>query len=136
MKNQNSVQNGLDMQKVLARIFKRGIEKNITMILSNEAEDLNDECRDSLVEFRKQVMYKENKVCVMSKSVGLIIRLSGVICLLRNAVNEINGEQMFDAIAIENDLYATKLDFEMGKNITEYSVNSSFALLSYKSCTK
>ena len=85
----------------------------------------------------------ENKVSVMSKSLGLIMRLSGVICLLRNAVTEINGEHVFDGIAIENDLfeyeknvYVTKSDFEMAKNITEYSVNSSFALLSYESCTK
>ena len=75
----------------------------------------------------------------MSKSVDLIMRLSGVICLLRNAVSEINGEQVFDGIAIENDLfehvknlYIAKSDFEMGKNVTEYSVNSSFALNAFK----
>ena len=53
MKNQNSVKNDLDMQKVLARIFNRGIKNNITMILSNEAEELYDEYHDSVVEFRK-----------------------------------------------------------------------------------
>ena len=115
-KNQNSVKNGLDMQKVLARIFKRSIKK-------------------------KQDMYEENKVAVMSRSVGLIMRLSGVICLLRNAVSEINDEQLFDGIAIENDLNMTNIYTPQSRvskwgNITEYCVNSRFALLSYESCTK
>ena len=72
----------LDMKRVLEIIFRHGSNKAISMVMSSEAEELYEEYHGSIVEFRSVNLYDETKVSVMSKSLGLVMRLSGIIMYL------------------------------------------------------
>ena len=124
MKSDNVDKNDLDMQAILQKNYERGIKEHLQLELDPEAEALYDEYHDSAVEYRENNKYEESRVSVMSKSVGLSMRISGVISLLRIAINNVN------LISPEMDFKVTKEDYLMALTITKYSVESSFALLS------
>ena len=104
------------------------------MVLCSDAEELYEQYHDCVVEFRRENLYDETRVSVMSKSLGLAMRLSGVMCLFRNSMMSLevigeNEEAMNNSGDYDMPMLVTKADFEMALNLTKYSVQTSFALL-------
>ena len=122
--------------------------------LKSEAERLYDLHHDEVVDYRQTDLYEEKKVSIKSKSIGLALRLSGAICLLRNycewdkekksladeIVAESDDDQLISGqIPEENEVNEeeeeirydiTGEDFKMALGLTKYSVKTSIALLS------
>ena len=132
MKQSFSFKNRLDMQKILNRLFKLSGERQIVMVLDAEAESLYDNHHDSATTYREENQYEESRVSVMSKSIGLTMRLSGVICLMRNTIL-IDDEEEKKLMETKDEeliqFIVSKEDFQMAINIVQYSVKTSFALV-------
>ena len=60
-----------------------------------------DENHDEAVDFRAEDLFEERKVSVKSKSIGLAMRLSGVICLLRRYSELVKNMELGDSITNE-----------------------------------
>ena len=134
MKTQSLDNVCVDMRCVLESIFINGSKRNMSMVLCSDAEELYEQYHDCVVEFRRENLYDETRVSVMSKSLGLAMRLSGVMCLFRNAMMSLevigeNEEAMNNSGDYDMPMLVTKADFEMALNLTKYSVQTSFALL-------
>ena len=66
-------------------------------------ERLYAEYLDSVVEYRKEYLFEEKRVSIKSKSVGLVMRLSGVISLLRNYSVGCRGNDVISGDEQQND---------------------------------
>ena len=147
MQNSNASKNRLDMQKILGRLFILSGKRKIVMVLDGDAERLYDEHHDAATKYREDNIYEESRVSVMSKSIGLSMRLSGVICLMRNIIlmigeeekNEKSTGEDTDDMEVSHEgmkksestitFMVNKEDFKMGLSIAQYSVKTSFALM-------
>ena len=69
------------------------------------------------MDFRFNEKFENHKVAIMSKSKILVVRLAGIVSLLRNSLKE------------DFDSTITKEDFLMATKMVKYSVDTSFKLL-------
>ena len=113
----NTNEGNMDMKGKLKKIYKWCGEDDLVIPLSKEAENVYDEYYDAIVDFRRAERHNNYKVSVKSKSRGLSLRLSGIICLLRNALGD------------TNDFVISKNDYLMALEIVRYSVDTAFVLM-------
>ena len=109
----------LDMQSVMGNIYDRCCKEKLTLEFVGEAKELYDAFYDPIVDFRRENVFEESRLSVKSKSLGLVMRVSGIICLLKNAIDKPG----------DNINKVTKSDFEMASRIVECSVDTAFSLL-------
>ena len=113
MLTENEDKNKLDMENVLRNMYKDGRKNKINLILSSDAEEYYDAHHDGVVvDYRQEDLYEEGNVSIKSKSVGLAMRLSGVICLLRNYSEAVLRES-------EKSSYEEKADYDEEGNVDE-----------------
>ena len=110
----------MDVKQVLGKIYKRCFEKNVKRVLDVEVEEVYDKYHDSIVDYKMEDQFEEAKLSIKSKFLGLLLRVSEIICLLRNALQSEESSQ---------SCIVTKLDIEMDLKIFDYSVQMSFSLL-------
>ena len=96
MKSKYLEEEMLDMKKLLTLLQRDGHQNRIVMVIPKESETerLYDEHHDAAVDYRGDDLFEERKVSVKSKSVGLAMRLAGVICLMRTYGLVRYGERM------------------------------------------
>ena len=111
----------LDMKITLEQIYTRCSQGNVRLTLTEDAKKLYEEHHDSIVDFRKEDPFEEARLSIKSKSLGLAMRLSGVISLMRCALNHQEEND-------EGDL-VEEIDIKMAMNIVDYLVYNAFALL-------
>ena len=126
--------NRLDMQKLLNTLYNLSAKKDIIMVLDDEAEELYDQHHDEATTFRKNNIFEERRVSSMSKSIGLSMRLAGIICLLRNVISILDEQEENEEEENEEDekpitFTVIKSDFNMALKITLYSLKTSFSLM-------
>lgn len=90
------------------------------LVLTTEAMQVYEKYHDEVVDYRKSDAFEEAKLSIKSKSLGLLLRVSGVISLIR----------MF--LSATDEFLVCKSDIEMALNIITYSINNAFALLPNK----
>ena len=117
--------NRLDMQKLLNTLYNLSAKKDIIMVLDDEAEELYDQHHDDATTFRKNNIFEERRVSSMSKSIGLSMRLAGIICLLRNVISILDEQEENEEEENEEDekpitFTVIKSDFNMALKITLY----------------
>lgn len=105
---------------MLHKIYLQCSGTGLALKLSKSATNLYKSVHDEIIEFRRKDSFEEDKLSIKSKSLGQILRVSAIICLLREAVSTEN-EEMSNVI--------TKDDFEMAKNIMKHSNDTRFALI-------
>ena len=113
----------IDLEKILEYIYNYSFQRNIQLKLDKEALNLYDDFHEDIIDFRKQDRFEESKLSVKSKSLGLVMRLSAIISLLRSSCSKILNE------SYEHSDIVTGSDFSMAKRIVEISVNTAFAIL-------
>ena len=118
----------INMRDVLQYIYNMCSEKDIQLKFSEEGELLYEKHHDSIVEFRQEDVFEEAKLSIKSKSLGLLMRISGVISLLRLATENLPCSGMKQACD-PCEILVHKNDAEMALKIVDYSVNNAFALL-------
>ena len=119
MKSKNEL---VDMTMILNNIYQRCSESNIGLTLSPAALKKYEDYHDEIVDFRMSDLFEEARLSVKSKSLGLLLRISGVISLLRK---ELSTKDQEDVVELS--------DIDMALNIVTYSVSNAFALLPTKS---
>ena len=116
----------VDMKSVLSKIYNRCVDNNIKLTLTEEAELVYDACHDAIVDYRMEEKFEEAKLSIKSKSLGLLLRVSGVISLLRTALENDDS----------NSEVVTEADINMANEIVTYSVEMAFSLLKGPSVEK
>ena len=115
--------NLINLADVFEKIYDAcGGDAVITM--TKEAYVLYKEYQREVIAFRKQDLFEEARVSVKSKSVGIMVRLSGILSLLREGVSR----DSFQSFKLE----ITKEDVVRAINIVRYSNEISFHLLNEK----
>ena len=134
----------VNMGSVLKDIFDY-CKEPCEIKLSKEAAEIYKDYFNSIVDFRYEEKYDDNKVSIKSKSRGLSLRIAGVLALLRHfseshqrTVSEEahqseelpstsnSSEISYDEVKV---IEITKDDYSMALNITNYSVNIAFKLI-------
>ena len=87
------------------------------MSLDDDAMKMYDAFHDEIIEFRQKDRFEEARLSVKSKSLGMVMRVASVICLLRSSLK--------DNVSIT----VTKTDFAMANVIVQSSVSTAFAML-------
>ena len=118
----------VDMATMLNNIYQKCSGNDIRLVLSPEALKKYEYYHDEIADFRMSDLFEEARLSVKSKSLGLLLRISGVISLLRTELSGKNNEPIVDVS-----------DIDMALNIVNYSVSNAFSLLptkSTKTCQK
>ena len=108
------------MGNILNTIYQRCCCDNIRLVLCSDAQEIYENYHDEIVDFRKADLFEEARLSIKSKSLGLLLRISGIISLLRMALSNSDGSVL------------EKSDIEMAMNIVNYSVLNAFSLLPSK----
>ena len=108
------------MKTILETIYSRCNKENVRLVLSAEAQDIYESYHDSIVDFRKEDAFEEAKLSIKSKPPVLLLRISGIISLLRVALTNNDTENLNQV---------EESDINMALKIVEYSINNAFALL-------
>ena len=115
--------------------------------MSEEANEISDSYYDETTLYRKNNPYKGNHISVISKSRGLLLRIAGVMSLLRTALglkNSCRNESMDDDEVFlssqldiatnpeqninETEVMVSKDDIEKALHITRYVVQTMFII--------
>ena len=112
------------MKLVMNNIYNRCVNQPLVLTLNHDAVELYENFHDSVVDFRKEDSFEESRLSVKSKSLGLVMRVAGIISLLRSSVLDISKVNV-----IEIDNFVTGEDFRMASLIVDVSVNTAFSLL-------
>ena len=110
------------MKCVLQNVYENCYKEAVHLNLSPEALEVYKKYHDDIVDYRKSDLFEEARLSVKSKSLGLLLRLSGVICFLRMAASNVKLENLVE-----------KTDIDMAMNIVNYSVANAFSLLPLQS---
>ena len=112
----------IDLADVFKRIYEACDENPVLKMTTDAYESYKVYARE-VNAFRKKDLFEEARVSIKSKSVGIVVRLAGVLCLLREGLLE--NHETFD-LSIKKD------DIERAIKITRYSNEVSFSILSEK----
>ena len=77
----------IDLEAVMKIVYDTCKDRDLVIKLSKEADDLYDHHYDKCVDFRKENTGKKNERSIVSKSRGLVLRIAGIIALLRNSMD-------------------------------------------------
>ena len=88
--------------------------------MSEAAVMLYKNVHDEIVEFRKNDSFEEEKLSINLKSLGLIVRVSAVICLLREASRVLKEHNEIEKII-------KKEYFQMEIKVVHHSNSTSFS---------
>ena len=105
----------VNMATMLNNIYQKCSGNDIRLVLSPEALKKYEYYHDEIADFRMSDLFKEARLSVKSKSLGLLLRISGVISLLRTELSGENNEPIVDVS-----------DVDMALNIVNYSVSNAF----------
>ena len=149
----NSAKSVIDLQSVLGVLHENCTETDITVNLSEPAEYLYDEYYDQTVDFRRENRALCDEVSVVSKSRGLVLRVAGIVCLLRLSIAEYkrrqqlqSNEEIDDEITFSQsmitqklsttpptnyfaDLKISKEDMQMALTVVKHSVKISCTIM-------
>ena len=120
--------NLIDMATMLNNIYQKCCENDTRLVLSPEAFKKYEDYHDEIADFRLSDLFEEARLSVKSKSLGLLLRISGIISLLRTELSDQGNENNVEVS-----------DVDMALNIVNYSVSNAFSLLptkSSKTCKK
>ena len=81
------------MRNVLEQIFDKCFQKEKKVFLDNEASQLADSYYDETVTYRMNNPFKNDQISLMSKSRGLVLRIAGVISLLRESIDQFKMDE-------------------------------------------
>ena len=117
----------LNMASVLSNVYKRCFEASIFLKLVDGAIKLYEEYHDEVVSFRLDKKNHRFMKSVKSKSLGMALRLSGVMSLLRNSLKYVDCDEVpkFDDTVIYDD-------FKRALNVVNFSVETCIGLLKPK----
>ena len=111
---------GLQMKNILAEVYSESCTNDINNLhLSDDAMEIYRTAHDEIVDYRERELYKEDLLSVKSKSLGLILRVSGVI----NRLREANFRHLDKEYTYRNEI--SKEDITMARSIVDYSFQSS-----------
>ena len=120
----------INMKKVLESIYQRCVEKGIEVILDKDAEVLYDNLHDEIVSYRKQHKGYKFEKSIKSKSLGMVLRVSGVMSILRNAIDGttdtvITGDDMDRALNVVQHCQLNSLSIAEGKSAASSSIQQN-----------
>ena len=121
LKASNSI---IELRPLLASIYKRCSENAKKLIIAHDATHIYDQYHDEVVTFRLENKGEPFLRSVKSKSLGILLRLGGVMSLMRNACKTINSEE----IPQYNDSINSE-DLNRALQIVRYSVETCFSIV-------
>ena len=120
---QRTNKEAITMKLIFENIYARCQKHEVNLKLDPEASMLYDEYHDDVVRFRLSSDCSFSS-SVKSKSLGIVLRLSGVMSLLRNALQQVCSDEL-----LSFDEIITSVDFKRSLSIVRSSVDSSIALI-------
>ena len=64
----------------------KSVEKGVKLLLDEDAKEVYDTLHDEIVHYRKDHKGHKFEKSIKSKSLGMVLRVSGVMSILRNAI--------------------------------------------------
>ena len=116
-KIENEADGLIDFSNIFGKIYQYCTEGQRYLSLNDDAYNLYKLYHNEIVDYRKKDLFEESRVSLKSKSVGIMLRLSGILCYLRKAVSGNFSQKVNE----DDVLRAT--------NIIRYSNAVSFALI-------
>ena len=117
---------GLEMSKLFALVFQTFFKDGCILKLSEEAMVLFASYHDQeVLEFRKKDKFEDIKSMIMSKSIGNVLRVAGIQCALRIALEAFKKDKTIDT----EDLQIQLIDMERAVVIVKYSVECLISLI-------
>lgn len=115
--------NLINLSDVFEKIYD-ACDDDTVIKMTPEAYVQYKEYQREVIAFRKHDLFEEVRVSVKSKSIGIMVRLSGILCLLREGISR----DSFKSFKME----ITKEDVLRALKIVRYSNEISFHLLNEK----
>ena len=111
----------INMKKVLQSIYQRCVEEGIEVLLDEDAKKLYDTLHDEIVQYRKDHKGHKFEKSIKSKSLGMVLRVSGVMSILRNAIagttdTIISREDMERSLKVVRHCQLNSLSIAEGKS--------------------
>ena len=113
----------INLADVFTKIYDACSSSN-TILMGKEAYEEFKTYQREVTQFRKDDLYEEARVSIKSKSVGIMVRLAGICCLLREAIQKEEPSELVMEILKEDIVRAI--------TIVKYSNAISFYLLDEK----
>jgi len=110
----------IELHKMFQLIFDQCNGDGLNLKLFEEAVILYKEVHDRIVDFRKNDLFEEDKLSIKSKSLGLIMRVSAVICFQREACKLLRASETDEGLVFNKIIRAE--DFEMAKKTRQVSL--------------
>ena len=82
----------IDLNTFLEVIYKYCSDHEVKIHLSEEAIAKYKSFHDYIVEYCQEDLYEEDKLSIKSKSLGQTLRVTGVVCLMREALLAMRDE--------------------------------------------
>ena len=115
---------GLSIQRLFDKIFKNFYENGHVFELDTEAFDLFATYDQKVLDFRKADVFEDMKSMIMSKSIGNVLRVSAVECVLRVATSNLEKDDLSHL-----DFKISVIDMERAITLVTYSVDCLIALI-------
>lgn len=97
--------NNINMLDILISIYDRCVGNGVEVILSEEAKLLYDDLHDEIVAYRRDHQGSVIEKSIKSKSLGILLRVGGILSLIRNAVCNKDAEvTLYDKIVTGEDM--------------------------------
>ena len=115
-----------DLNPALSSVYKRCCNdenKKLVILPGSDASKVYESYHDEVVLFRLEKKGNSFSRIVKSKSLGILLRLTGVMSLLRNAVKAITSEEI-----PAYDDFIEKQDIDRALEIVRYHVGTSIAI--------
>ena len=114
--------NAINMSQIFKSIYERCVKNGVELFVSDDGSQIYKEVHDEIVQYRREHRGFKLEKSIRSKSLGILLRVGGVISFIRNALNNRDEEVTF----YDNEVNLE--DMERALKIVKYCQKNSLAV--------
>ena len=114
--------NAINMAEIFKSIYDRCVKKGIELFVSDDGSHIYKDLHDEIVQYRREHRGFKLEKSIRSKSLGILLRVGGVMSFIRNALCNTDEEVTFYDNEVNLD------DMERALKIVKYCQKNSLAV--------